>query len=80
MSYYCFIPRPPAGRRKGAQPLAAAPPVIRTEPPVIRTEPPVIRPGSPVIRTQRPFFSGLFFFFRKQNGLKFEILAQKNEI
>ena len=53
---------PGAGRRFVAQPLAAAPPVIRTEPPVIRTEPPVIRPGSPVIRTQRPFFFGPFFF------------------
>ena len=69
------------GSQGGLKPEGLWPPsplLFAREPPVIRTEPPVIRPDSPVIRTQRPFIPGLFF--SKKNGLKFENLAQKNEI
>ena len=44
----------------------------------MRTEPPIMRTDSPIMRTQRPFFRASFFF-EKENGLIYEILAQKTK-
>ena len=65
-----------AGRHKRAQPLAAAPPVIRTGAPCYSYGAPCYSHGQPCYSNSTAFFSELLFFFEKI-GLNFENLTKK---
>ena len=63
--------------------LAPRPPCYADGSPLLCERGLLMRTEPPIMRTQRPFFRPFFrasFFFEKKNGLKFENLAQKNEI
>ena len=64
------------GRLFVAQPLAPAPPVMRTGAPSYAHGAPYYAYGQPYYAYSTAFFFGPLFFFRK-NGLNFENLAQK---